>query len=677
MLLKLFAGGKSVLPLACLVSVSVASPFIFAQSRANTVSPALQRASNLGPIDSTQDITLTVYVTSRNQAAFDQAVDKLYDPSSPTYHQWMIDAELAQYAPAAADLKAVKQELVKQGLSVISSDAYSIRVHGPAANVQTAFQTKLENFSLNGKTFRAHTQDAQLTGSAGALVSSVVGLDETTVKPMYKRVTDPKTGISKPPVALSKVLASGGLSSLITNNCLQPPAVETYTTPGSQLPIGVYFGNIYNPVDANGNPLVCDFTAAQLESHYGLNAAYSAGLTGAGQTIVLLEGYGYPTMLSDANAFSQLMGLPALNSSNFSVVYPEGPPPANLGVITGWNFEIALDIQWAHAMAPGAKILVVATYGQDSQDFQTSMNYIIANKLGTVVSDSWGEDVDLLAGPSEQNAFNSILKTAAAKGISFQFSSGDSGDNGVGAPQGAPSVPANSPYVTAVGGTSILNNPNGPGFVEVGWGSDWTFISLGSVLDPPEPDGFLFGAGGGESVFFSKPAWQSSLPGTGRQVPDISALSDPYTGVPVVLTTAGTQYVYVGVGGTSLASPIVTGILAIATQKAGHALGQAAPLIAALPSTAITDILPLTSPTNLSGTVVDSSGPTFYSPSLLFQPFLGTTQGFISADYLDGPGFGIAFAFGMDTSLTVTTGWDNITGFGVPNGLPFIKAMAK
>ena len=99
-----------------------------------------------------------------------------------------------------------------------------------------------------------------------------------------------------------------------------------------------------------------DYTAAQLQQIYGLPAAYKKGLNGKGQTIVLLEAYGYPTIEADANAFSTLNGLPQLNSSNFSIVYPEGKPTdPNAGVLTGWDGEIALDVQWAHAIAPGAK----------------------------------------------------------------------------------------------------------------------------------------------------------------------------------------------------------------------------------------------------------------------------------------------------------------------------------
>jgi len=677
MLLKSLAGGRSVMPLAFALGLTLALQPPSALGSVHTVSPAVEKAADLGPADAAEELKLTVYLNLHNQAAFDKAVDELYNAESPTYHQWMTDEDIAKFAPSAAELKAVQQELEKHGLTIISSDQYSVRVRGTVAKVEAAFQTQLHKLSLNGKTVRAHIQDAKLTGTAGSLVASVVGLDQHTAKPLFKRVADPRTGSAPPPVKLSTVLASGGgLGAYVYDTCLQPPAEATYLTPGASLPVGVYFGNVYNLFDSQNR--ICDFTPAQLQAHYGLTAAYKAGLTGAGQTIVLLEAYGYPTLEADANAFFKLAGLPALTSSNFEIVYPDGKPNPILGVLAGWDVEIALDVQWAHSMAPGAKIVVVASYGQDNEDFQYAMNYIIKNKIGTVVSDSWEEDLDLLSGPQEQNSFNSILKTAAAKGISFQFSSGDGGDDGVGTPVGAAEVPSNSPYATAVGGTSILNSNTGSGFWELGWGDDLTLIASGGVLDPPEPLYFFGGAGGGESVYFAKPAWQSKLPGTGRQVPDISALADPYTGVPLIVTLSGQQVLFEGVGGTSLASPIVTGILAIATQKAGKPLGQAAPLIASLPAGAVTDILPLSSPTNLAGTIFDSNGATFYSPSYLFSPFIYPAQeGFISAnwpfDALDAE----AIAFSIDSSLAVTKGWDNVTGFGVPNGLTFIDAIAK
>ena len=198
-------------------------------------------------------------------------------------------------------------------------------------------------------------------------------------------------------------------------------ARSPFTTPGASLPEGIYYGNVYG---ANPNR-VPDYTPAQLQQIYGLTAAYKQGLNGKGQTIVLLEAYGYPTIEQDANAFFKLAGLPQLDSSNFQIVYPEGQPVSSqAGILTGWNTEIALDVQWAHFIA-GAKIVVVAAAGQDSEDFQDAISYITNHNLGNSVSDSWEEDTDIVAGPLEQKSFDQILQRAAAKGISFQFSTGE------------------------------------------------------------------------------------------------------------------------------------------------------------------------------------------------------------------------------------------------------------
>lgn len=633
----------------------------------------LQGAVDLGPVDSTKELNLTVHLKMPNKAAFDSAVEDLYDPASPKYEHWMTDADLSAYGPAAAQVETVTKELQKHGLVVLSSDpaGFSIRVHGTVANIQAAFQTELHQFSLNNKTFRTNAREAHLTGTAAAFVGSVSGLTSANVHPMAKHAIDPRTGKPKfAPTPLSKLQASGGLGAIVTDQCFTSPKTYTFYTPGASLPVGVYFGNDYGDTTKT-----CSFTSAQLAAHYGLPAAYAKGYDGTGATVVLVEGYGYPTMLDDANAFSQLNGLPTLNSSNFEVIYPEGKPSdPNAGVLTGWDVEIALDIQWSHSIAPKAKIIVVAAAGQDNETFQDTINYVITHHLGYSVSNSWEEDLDDIAGPPELESYNTLLEKAAAQGISVNFSSGDSGDNGLGTPVGAPGVPADVPYATAVGGTSILNKINGTS-IETGWGNELTLLNVSGPLDPPQQQGLIGGSGGGESVYFKKPKWQASLPGTGRQVPDISALADPYTGVFIVLTSSGTQAVQAGWGGTSLACPIFSAFWAIANQAAGHALGQAAPKIASLSGTDVLDIVPHSSATNVTGTIYNSSGATFYSAPDLLSADLFTTQ-FVSSIWPISSSEDADLSFGTDSSLTITKGWDNVTGFGVPNGLPFILDAA-
>jgi subtilase family serine protease len=667
------------LPLA-LMAVAAVPAHAGGTDTQSKVAPSRQNANDLGLVSLSDEMNVTVFLNMHNKPEFDAAVEALYDPSSPTYRKWMTGAALAKYAPTAAEIATVQKELEKHGLTILSIDPenFSIRAHGTTENIESAFQTHIHQYSINGRTFKANAEPAQLTGAAGSLVSHVSGLEVHTAMPMTKYALNPKTKKPFAPIPLKKVqAASGGLSGFITDQCLQAPTTYTYDTPGAALPVGVFYGNGYMSPAQNAAGLICSYTSAQLQAHYGLTAAYAAGLNGKGKTVVLLEAYGYPTMQADANAFSQLMGLPALTASNFEVVYPQGQPvDPDAGVLLGWDGEIALDIQWAHSMAPGAKIIVVASSGQDNEDFQDAIRYITTKGLGHSVSNSWELDTDIIAGAAEEDSYSQVLELAAAAGVSVNFSSGDSGDEGLGTPKGAPGVPSNNPWATAVGGTTVLNSNTGGGRTELGWGNNATYINSYGPFDPPLVLGFLGGAGGGESLYFAKPSWQSKLPGSGRQVPDVSALADPYTGVPIVLTEDGTQYVEAGVGGTSLASPIFSAIWVLALQEAGGGLGQAARVIAALPSSAISDIRPAASSTNIAGTIFDASGSTAYSSADLFSGTLYTQVSFTDANWALDSEDNVVLSFGTDSSLTVTQGWDNVTGYGAPNGLPFIKAAA-
>lgn len=670
MLSKTFSlmAASSVMSLAIL-----APPAALAQRIADNVPQGTHQASDMGRVSPSQEINISVQLQPQNKAAFDKAVDALYDPTSPTFHKWMTEEDLEKYAPTKEQADAVRKELESHGLEILAADedGLSIRARGTAANVESAFNTQLHDFQRNGKVFRANVVNARLSGAAGDYVAGVAGLESHQAQPRLRRAINVVTKQAPPTIPLSKVQASGGLSSFITDKILSPASSFVFTTPGASLPVGVYYGNVYG---ANPN-LIPDYTPAQLQSLYGLPTAYKAGFDGTGQTIVLLEAYGDATIESDANAFNQLTGLPLFTSSNFKVIYPQGPPLSpNAAALTGWDVEIAIDVQWAHAIAPGAKILVVAAAGEDTVSFVDAISYITKKKLGYTINDSWDEDTDLIAGPLEEEAFTQVLEVAAAKGISFQFSSGDGGDGGLGTPIGAPLVPSNSPYATAVGGTSILNKVNGTGYETLGWGGSFVTLNDQGVLDPPVAQPFFGGAGGGESVYFAKPSWQKSLPGTGRQVPDVSALADPYTGVPIVLTSQGVLGLQVGWGGTSLASPIFTAMWAIANQHAGHSLGLAAPYIAGLKPGELVDVLPLSSPTNVTGTIYDSSGATFYSAAGLFAGQTYDSTGFTSALYNEGGDTDVAIAFGLDTSLTVTKGWDNVTGWGTPNVNTYLNA---
>ncbi len=432
-----FVAASSLISIATLIL-----PAAVAQRTADNVPEGIRQASDLGRVASTQEINITVQLQLQNKAAFDKAVDALYDHASPTFHHWLTEQDLKKYAPAKEQSDAVRKELESHNLEILSADGFSIRARGTTANVESAFNTELHEFQRNGKVFRANVVSARLSGAAGDYVAGVAGLESHQAQPQLRRAVNRATNQPPPTVALSKVEASGGLASIITDKILYTPATFVFTTPGATLPVGVYYGNVYG---ANPN-LFPDYTPAQLQGHYGLRTAYKAGFDGTGQTIVLLEAYGYPTIEADANAFCQLTGLPPLTSSNFSVVYPQGPPVSpDAAALLKWDIETAIDVQWAHSIAPGAKIVVVAAAGQDNESLLDAMNYIITNNIGNSINDSWEVDQDIFSGPLEEQAFDQLLETAAAKGISFQFSSGDGGDGGLGTPSGAPGVPSNSP----------------------------------------------------------------------------------------------------------------------------------------------------------------------------------------------------------------------------------------
>ncbi len=662
---------------AALLSVLFALACIAAQAEPthSNVPAGIKISKDLGRVDGSTEINITVHLQLTDKAAFDKAVNALYDPASPTYHKWMTNADIAKFAPAESRREAVRHELENNGLTILSPDSFgfTIRAHGTIANVERAFNTEIHTFEYKGKTFRANIRDARLAGIAGSYVSSVAGIESHQVRPLYKRAFDLQTHQPLPEIPLQENANAFPPGS--TTDCLSSPS--TYTLQGSTtLPTGVYTGTVYS-VDTSTS-LVCTYLPRQLQTVLGLNQIYNAGYKGAGQTIVLVEGYGYPTMVQDANAFYHMAGLPLLTSSNLSIVYPEGKPNPELGILSGWNIEIALDMDSSHTTAPDANMVVVVTYGQDNEDFQASIMYVAEHSLGNQVSNSYEEDLDLLAGPDEQISWDDAIELATAKGISVNFSSGDGGDNGVGSPLGAPGVPSVAPHATSVGGTSTLNDlRHSGGTITTGWGDTWVYLeSAGAVSDPPLPYGLYGGGGGGESVFWPKPSWQSSLPGTGRQTPDVSALADPFTGFPIVITSGTTQVVEYGWGGTSLACPIFSGFWALANQAAGAPLGQAAPLIAAMPYGGVLDVLPTTDITadNVTGKITNSSGTTSYTASQIFGSLLEGNVGFTSTIWPADPDDVLDFGFGIDSSLTVKKGWDNATGWGTPRGLAFIKA---
>ena len=168
MLLRKIGAQASSIAAPWLLLCALASQPALALSEHN-VPKIVEVGADRGPVAVEQEQNLTIILKLHNQAAFDKVVENLYDPKSPSYHEWLSEADLDQYAPTAAEFATVQNELVKQGFSVVSSDPgrFSIRVHGSVGTIQKAFQTELHTFSFQGSTVQAHVRDAQLAGEAG------------------------------------------------------------------------------------------------------------------------------------------------------------------------------------------------------------------------------------------------------------------------------------------------------------------------------------------------------------------------------------------------------------------------------------------------------------------------------------------------------------------------------
>ena len=638
-------------------------------------------AEDLGPVAAQASVTATLWLTAKDERSLDAVVADREDPASPGYHHWLTAADVASFGPVQADLSALRRSLQAAGLTVSARDGSndSLVVSGPASAVQAAFGTTLHAIRVGTRQFRATTTEPHFSGAGSAMIAGITGL---TTAPMQPYVLRQIVLATRKPVQMS-LAAAANPSSVFTDACFNKTHNFTlvHFVPNGGTEAANLTGPQYVQTGTAPATATCGYTAAQVSAHYGLPAVYATGNQGQGQTIVLVDAYGSPTIQADANSFSKMMGLPALGASNFSVVYPDGPPIAN-PYPTGWPVEISLDVEWAHAIAPKAKLVLVVAPSDDADELTYALNYAVTHHLGQVISNSYGYP-EAGYGPATARAFNAVIRKAAAQGIAVNVSTGDSGDFGLGTPDGAASIPADSPYATGVGGTSLgVPSDNGP--VETAWGTDITDIGdINGIFIPPGFEGFQQGGGGGESAYLEKPRWQKALIGTGRLLPDISAVADPFTGgIIVTPNDDGSASVVEVIGGTSLSSPVFSGIWALANYEAGTSLGQAAPIISHLPPAALRDVVPIAaSVSNLSGTVGLAASPTTYSAAALLDLPASEPNGFVGTGVtITSPTAGIGalfdLSFGTDSSLMTYPGWDDATGYGVPNGLAFVRAAA-
>jgi subtilase family serine protease len=355
----------------------------------------------------------------------------------------------------------------------------------------------------------------------------------------------------------------------------------------------------------------------QIQQAYDMNPLYRAGLTGRGKTIVLVDSYGSPTIQSDLATFDKTFGLPAPPS--FRIITPAGTPPPydqtnfDMG---GWSFETTLDVEYAHAMAPGANILEVETPVDETIGVQgfpqmiEAENYVIDHHLGDVISQSFAAAEQTFPNAGSIYGLRSAYFNALVHHVTVLGATGDLGASSQSAydtsdgeanyfTSAVINWPAGDPLVTAVGGTQLRLDVNGN---RTAPDSVWNDTA---AFDSP------LAGGGGVSSVFARPFYENGVAGVvgrARGIPDL-AMSAACTGSVVIYdSVVNTAYGlsgpnYYTVCGTSEASPLFAGIVAVADQAAHRDLGWLNPILYGLgdgPRSGIVDVT--TGNNSVSGT---------------------------------------------------------------------------
>ena len=347
--------------------------------------------------------------------------------------------------------------------------------------------------------------------------------------------------------------------------------------------------------------LTC-YSPDQLRRAYNVEPLLRKGLTGRGQTIAIVDSFGSPTIEHDLQVFDQAWGLP--DPPSIRTIMPAGPVPDFDPAdddMAGWAFETTLDVEYAHVMAPEAEILVVATPVSETEgavgfpEIVAAENYVIDHGLADVISQSFGATEQTFESRQSVLALRSAFVNAAEHGVTVLGAAGDSGATDLQSDQQTlysyrvDSWPSSDPLVTSVGGTKLQLDADGDRTApDQVWNDD-------------------YGAGGGGlSTMFGRPAFQDSVQsvvGARRGTPDI-AMSAALDGGVIVYTSYDTDDVGWGiVGGTSEATPMFAGVVAVAAQLAGHRLGVINPALYSIAQRGAPGIVDVTDGDNSFGDV--------------------------------------------------------------------------
>lgn len=546
--------GRSVAAGGAALGIALAAPATSAQAARSapqavgglssvTRAPMLPFGARVvGPVSSTSRVDGAIALRLPDPTAVTAFIDDVSNPRSASFHHYLARGQFAaRFGPSTAEVATVRSALVTAGLSVtsVSSNHLLVSFSGPASTVEQAFHTGLVRVRLaSGSIGQATTSAVRLPANVARDVAAVVGLDqlthETAAPVVFRGHGRPTPASALPHSSTGPVACAGALSQQV-NGAL---------------------------------------TDQQVASSYGLDPLYGAGDLGAGQTIDVYELE--PFLTSDIAAFNECF-FGASHSSQLTVTTIDGGPGTGPG-----SGEAALDVEDVSAIAPGADVHVFSGPNMDDPfgPLDTWNAIAVADDASQITS-SWGEcETELQEGaPGVQQVEDEIFEQTAAQGQSVFSAAGDDGSDDCAAHDATPVAadlsvddPASQPYVTSVGGTTILNATEPP--VETVWnnGSDggaggggisetWAMTPWQSAVAVPQtiadqacsndPDGMpdLFHVAGVATNLSSGTLC--------REVPDVSALADPQSGITIYYAGAWYQ-----IGGTSSATPLWASMLA-------------------------------------------------------------------------------------------------------------------
>jgi subtilase family serine protease len=645
---------------------------------AGTAAPAAEQAHPAGSVSSAGQIAFDVVLQLRNESGAQALLRAVSTPGSAEYRQFVSAQQWeAAFAPTQAQVNQAESWLRSAGFSVgaVPADRLVIPASGTAAQIEAAFGTHLGNYQVAGRTVRLASGDLSIPASLSGIVAGTMGINQSVAEPAA--------------VGDADVPGSSSSSSSSASGKFPPPPSAFLPAP----PCSTYFGQktktLTPPFDSYPTTVpveVCGYIPGQLRSAYGV----SASTLGSGARIGIVDAFGSATMAKDATQYF------ATNDPSypFSLAHYKQilqMPFTQESVCGDWSTEQAIDIESAHGMAPDAHIVYVGAASCFDPPLFAAEQTLVDNHLVDVISNSWGDPAgDLLDDSSTRSAFDNLFMMAGSEGISILYASGDWDDNFYLTGISAPAFPESSPYDTAVGGTTTEIGADGQITAEYGWDTGRSIFCSANIENvwpgctsstlntwlPATIDGV---SGGGTSYEYAEPTWQQPVVpsdladrnagDTGeanRVIPDISAEADPSTGFLIGLTEVfpdGTVgYGQPRYGGTSLASPIFSGMVADAIGEANKPLGFLNPTIYSLDTSTPSSIIDILSPgkqgiwrRDYASTYI--SGGTGYIVSFRELYYLGPET------YCDGTGE----CYSRQQPLREGPGYDSLTGVGAPS----------